>query len=186
MSIPASPVRPSPEGDTRSCGGPPTDRLDTRSTEAQTMKTIPYLNFDGDCRDAFHFYAELLGGEVQGMISHGESPIAGEVPAEWHDRILNSYLVAGDIELMGSDVPPGADHRPGGIHLSLHVDSASEADRIWAALKDGGMETMPFGPTFWAERFGMLVDRFGTPWMINYEGSVSYRPDAPATAGGEG
>jgi PhnB protein len=154
--------------------------------EAQTMKTIPYLNFDGDCREAFHFYAEVLGGEVQGMISHGESPIAGEVPAEWHDQILNAYLVAGDIELMGSDVPPGADHRPGGIHISLHVDSASEADRIWAALKDGGTETMPFGQTFWAERFGMLVDRFGTPWMINYEGSVSYRPDAPATAGGQG
>jgi PhnB protein len=154
--------------------------------EAHTMKTIPYLNFDGDCRQAFRFYAEVLGGEVQAMISHGDSPMAGEVPAEWHDRIMHAYLVAGDVVLMGGDMPPGPSQQSGGICISLHVDSADDADRIWAALRDGGTETMPFDQTFWAERFGMLVDRFGTPWMVNYEGSVSYRPDAPATAGGEG
>ena len=94
-----------------------------------------------------------------------------ETPPEHRDRIIHVRLVAGDNVLMGGDVPPGAPV-PQGFSLSIQVDSVQEADRIFNALVEGGRTTMPLGPTFWAERFGMLVDRFGTPWMVNYEGAV--------------
>lgn len=147
------------------------------------MKTIPYLSFDGDCATAFRFYADVLGGEVQAMISHGESPIAGEVPPEWHSRIMHAYLVAGDVALMGGDRPPGWEDGTRGFSVSLHVDSAEDAERIFGALLEGGEVTIPIERTFWAERFGMLVDRFGTPWMVNYEGSVQYEPESPSSSG---
>lgn len=148
------------------------------------MKTIPYLSFAGDCAEAFRHYAALLGGRVTGMITHGESPIADQVPADWHPRIMNAHLVAGEVELMGGDSPPGSG-APAGFSLSLHLDSAEEAERIFTGLAEGGTVAMPLGPTFWAEKFGMLTDRYGTPWMVNYEGSVVYRaPEAAAAAEG--
>lgn len=146
------------------------------------MKTIPYLNFDGDCADAFRFYADVLGGEVKAMITHGDSPMAGEVPADWHHLVMHAYLQAGDVELFGGDEPPGYAAPRGGFMISLHVDSAADADRIFAALAEGGNVTMALDRTFWAERFGMLVDRFGTPWGIGYEGSVRYAQDAASDA----
>jgi PhnB protein len=92
--------------------------------------------------------------------------------------------IADEVVLMGGDFPPDYDHpRPSGFCVSLHVDDAAEADRIYAALLEGGRVTMPIERTFWAERFGMLVDRFGIPWMVNYEGSVMYDAAAPAPAG---
>jgi PhnB protein len=148
------------------------------------MKTIPYLSFDGNCREAFRFYAELLRGEVQAMISHGDSPIASEVPAEWQDRIMHAYLVADEVVLMGGDVPSGTEHHPSGFSVSLHVDRAEDAERIWAALLEGGQVRMPLEQTFWAERFGMLVDRFGTPWMIGCTGDAAQGQE-PAGAGAQ-
>jgi PhnB protein len=147
------------------------------------MKIIPYLSFGGDCADAFRFYADVLRGKIGALVSHGDSPIAGEVPPEWHPRIMNAYLVADGVELMGGDSPPGSDHPVRGFSVSLHVDSVEEAERIYGALLEGGTATMPMEPTFWAERFGMLVDRFGTPWMVNYEGAVRYEPPSAAAAG---
>jgi PhnB protein len=132
------------------------------------MRAIPYLNFDGTCREAFEFYAGLLGGELE-IITHGGSPIAGEVPSEMHDAVLNAYLKAGDFELMASDVPAGRHSGMSGVYVSLHLDDVSQAERIWAGLMDGGEVQMPLEQTFWAARFGMGVDRFGTPWMINCE-----------------
>lgn len=147
------------------------------------MKTIPYLSFEGDCAEAFQFYADVLEGEVQAMISHGDSPIAGEVPSEWHSRIMHAYLVAGEVVLMGGDRPPGWEPGTSGFSVALHVDSAEDAERIFQALGEGGEVTMPMARTFWAERFGMLVDRYGTPWMVNFEGSVRYVPESPDPAG---
>lgn len=143
------------------------------------MKTIPYLSFDGDCAEAFRFYAELLGGEVQAMISHGDSPIADQVPPEWHPRIMHAYLVADDVVLMGGDRPPGWENGTTGFSVLLHVDSAEDAERIYGAFLEGGEATMPMERTFWAERFGMVTDRYGTPWMVKYEGSVRYVPESP-------
>ena len=131
------------------------------------MKTTPYLNFNGDCREAFEFYADVLGGKVEAMISHGDSPIAGDVPPEMHDAIMHAFLVAGDVELMASDAMGGKYDQPAGLYVALHVESPDEADRIFHAFAEGGTVTMPIEETFWAKRFGMVVDRFGIPWMVN-------------------
>ena len=132
------------------------------------MQIHPYLNFDGQCREAFTFYQQCLGGTIEMMQTHGESPIAGDVPPEWHDRILHARLTVGAAVLMGSDSPPEYYAQPQGLYVSLQVDDPADADRIFRTLAEGGAVTMPFEKTFWAAGgFGMLVDRFGTPWMVN-------------------
>jgi PhnB protein len=136
------------------------------------MKIVPYLGFDGDCAEAFRLYERVLGGRIELLMTYGESPMGAEVPADQKDRVMHVRLVAGDQVLMGGDAPPGSQAKAQGFCISLQVESAAEADRIFGALEAGGQATMPLGPTFWAERFGMLVDRFGTPWMVNYEGAV--------------
>jgi PhnB protein len=147
------------------------------------MRTIPYLGFNGDCAEAFRFYADVLRGEVMALITHGDTPAAEHVPPDWHARIMHAHLEAGDVVLFGGDSPPGDATATSGFAILLDVDSADEAERIFAALADGGRVTMPLEQSFWAERFGMLVDRFGTPWMLNYEGAVSFVPSTePSTA----
>jgi PhnB protein len=131
------------------------------------MQFTPYLNFNGDCEAAFRFYERVLGGKIEAMSTHGESPIAGEVPANWHSRILHARLVVGEAVLMASDSPPEMYERPQGLYVSIGVHDVADAERIFHALAEGGRITMPIGKTFWAERFGMLVDRFGIPWRIN-------------------
>ncbi len=134
------------------------------------MRADPYLNFDGNCAEAFRFYEQLLGGEIQMMMTHGQSPIAHQVPREWHSRILHASLRLGDALLMASDAPPDRFQAPQGIYVTLLVDEPAEAERIFHALADGGRVTMPFEQTFWAAGgFGMVTDRFGTPWMISCE-----------------
>ncbi|HUF08045.1 MAG TPA: VOC family protein [Rhodothermales bacterium] len=139
------------------------------------MKATPYLNFHGQCREAFELYAKVLNGKIEAMISLGDSPMAGEVPAEIHHTIMHAHLVADDVELMASDSMGGHYERPAGLYVSLHVESPDEADRIFNAFADGGKVTMPIEETFWAKRFGMVVDRFGTPWMVNC--SNDWRPE---------
>ena len=134
------------------------------------MQVNPYLNFDGQCAEAFRFYEQVLGGRIEMMQTHGESPIADEVPREWRNRVLHARLVVGDEVLMGSDSPPEHYQKPQGLYVSVNVDKAADAQRIFQALAENGTVTMPFEKTFWAAGgFGMLVDRFGTPWMINCE-----------------
>lgn len=136
------------------------------------MRVDPYLNFDGNCAEAFRFYEQLLGGELE-IMTHGESPVAGEVPPEWHDRILHASLRLGDALLMASDAPPDRYQPPQGNYVSLAVEEPAQAERIFSALAEGGQVTMPFEKTFWAAGgFGMVTDRFGTPWMINCEGNA--------------
>jgi PhnB protein len=131
------------------------------------MQVTPYLNFNGDCEAAFRFYERVLGGKIEAMLTHGESPIAGEVPPAWHNRILHARLVVGDTVLMASDSPPEMYQQPQGLYVSIGLQDAADGERIFHALAEGGSVTMPFEKTFWAERFGMLVDRYGIPWMIN-------------------
>ncbi len=130
------------------------------------MNVIPYLNFDGNCREAFDFYGQLLGGEPQ-YVTFGDAPADEQMPAEMADGVMNVYLQAGDIVLMGSDAFGGRYERPRGIYVSLQVGSVEEGVRIFEAFANGGKVIMPLEPTFWVERFGMVVDRFGTPWMVN-------------------
>jgi PhnB protein len=133
------------------------------------MKIDPYLNFDGQCAEAFEVYQRVLGGKIEAMMTHGASPMAGEVPAQWRDRILHARLVVGDRVIMGSDTPPESYVKPQGLFVSITVKTPAEADRVFAALADRGTVAMPIAKTFWSNRFGMLVDRFGTPWMVNCE-----------------
>ena len=134
------------------------------------MRVNPYLNFDGQCAEAFRLYERVLGGKIEAMMTYGESPMGGEVPAESRDRVLHARLVVGDQALMASDSPPEMYQKPQGLHVSLNVEQPADAQRIFDALAENGTVTMPFEKTFWAAGgFGMLVDRFGTPWMVNCE-----------------
>lgn len=131
------------------------------------MQFVAYLTFNGKCREAFQFYADLLGATIEMMQAHGETPAAEHVPADWQDKIMHARLRAGDAVLMGSDAPPQYMEHMAGFSVALQAESVEEAERIFAGLADGGQVTMPIGETFWAKRFGMVKDRFGTPWMVN-------------------
>ena len=133
------------------------------------MHLHTYLVFKGQCEEAFRFYERCLGGKIEMMMTHGEAPTAEQVPPEWRSKVMHTRLVVGDQALMGSDAPPAHYEEPKGFSVSLGVDDAAEAERIFHALAESGTVRMPLQETFWALRFGMLVDRFGIPWMINCE-----------------
>ncbi len=137
------------------------------------MKMNPYLMFNGECEAAFKFYERCLGGKIETMMTHAEMP-AGEAPRpEWRDKIMHASLrVAGTI-LMGSDAPPQHYGKPRGFSVNLTIDDPSDAERVFQELSKNGTVQMPMQKTFWADRFGMLVDQFGIPWMINCEGAAS-------------
>ena len=134
------------------------------------MRLNTYLNFDGQCEAAFKFYQRCLGGEIVAMIPFGETPARDHVSAESHGKIMHARLVVGDQVLMGSDTT--AEHPYEGVKgasVSLNVDAPQEAERLFKALGENGKVVMPLQETFWAARFGMLVDQFGIPWMVNCE-----------------
>lgn len=131
------------------------------------MELVPYLTFNGTCAEAFRFYEKVLGGKLEALVTNGESPIADQTPPESRDRVMHAYLTIGDAKLMGSDAPPEHFTPARGTHISIQIDDVKEGQRIFTALSEGGSITMPFEKTFWAERFGMAVDRFGTPWMVS-------------------
>jgi len=131
------------------------------------MRVNPYLMFNGRCKEAFTFYAECLGGKIEAMLPHAGTPAEGHVPAEWREKIMHARLALGEDVIMGSDAPPGHFEQPKGFSVTLQLTDPAEADRIFERLSDGATVTMPIQQTFWATRFGMLVDRFGTPWMVN-------------------
>ena len=125
------------------------------------------LVFNGDCDAAFTLYQQCLGGTVTFRLSWGESPMADQAPAEWRDKILHATLTVGGTTLSGGDALPGQYERPQGFQLQLNLDDVAAAERIFAQLADGGRVTVPLQQTFWAQRFGAVVDRFGIPWGIN-------------------
>ena len=133
------------------------------------MQMNPYLNFNGQCESAFKFYEKALGGKILCMLTHADSPMTQQVSAEWRGKILHALLTVGDKVLMGSDAPPDHYERPQGFSVSLGIENPADAERIFHALAENGTVRMPIQETFWAQRFGMLVDQFGTPWMINCE-----------------
>jgi PhnB protein len=133
------------------------------------MEISTYLLFDGQCEAAFKFYAECLGGKIEAMLPHAGTPAEASVPPEMRNKILHARLTVDGQVLMGSDCPPGRYDVPKGFSVSLQVKDPAEAERIFHALAENGQVKMPIQKTFWASRFGMAVDRFGTPWMINCE-----------------
>jgi PhnB protein len=138
--------------------------------QEQSMQMNPYLTFKGQCEAAFKFYEKVLGGKIVAMMPHEGTPAADHVPAEWRSKIMHARLVLDDDRvLMGSDAPPGMQEEMKGFSVTLGVDKPADAERIFHALAEDGTVRMPIQETFWATRFGMLTDRFGTPWMINCE-----------------
>jgi PhnB protein len=128
-----------------------------------------YLVFDGNCAEAMRFYQRILGGKLD-LMTHGESPVAAHTPPGSLDRIMHARLTLDGHLLMGSDAMVGhAYSGMNGFSVSLICPTAAEAKRVFDGLADGARITMPLQKTFWAEAFGMLVDRYGTPWMVNGE-----------------
>lgn len=125
------------------------------------------LVFNGECDAAFTLYQQCLGGSVTFRLTWGDSPMADQAPAEWRDKILHATLTVGGTALYGGDVLPGQYEHPRGFQLQLNLDDAAAAERIFTQLADGGRITVPLQQTFWAQRFGAVVDRFGIPWGIN-------------------
>jgi PhnB protein len=132
---------------------------------------IPYLAFNGNCAEAMQFYARVLGGKLEVMMRNADSPFAAQTPPEHQNRILHARLaLPGQGALYAGDCPPNMPYQ--GIHgvgLALNFETVDEAKRVFNALGDGGNVTMELQPMFWAKIFGMLTDRFGTPWIINGE-----------------
>lgn len=133
------------------------------------MQLNPYLFFTGQCEEAFKFYEKLLGGKIEAMMTHEGTPAADHVPAEWRKKILHARLSINGQIIMASDAPPGRQQKPQGFSISIGVKDPADAERIFNALAENGRISMPLEKTFWAQRYGMLTDRFGIPWMINCE-----------------
>ena len=133
------------------------------------MKLNSYLTFNGQCEAALKFYEQCLGGKIVAMVTHVGTPAEEQVPAEWRNKILHARLIVGDEVLMGSDAPPDRYEESKGFSVTVGIDDPTDAERIFDALAKNGTVKMPIQKTFWAVRFGMLVDQFGIPWMVNCE-----------------
>jgi len=133
------------------------------------MKINPYLNFNGNCGEAFQFYAKVLDGKNLHVMKFSDMPPGMNVAENEKNFVAHARFTAGDTTIMGSDAPGGRYNKPQGYAVNIGVDTPEEADRIFAALADGGDVGMPIAETFWAKRFGMVTDRFGTHWMVNCE-----------------
>ena len=133
------------------------------------MQINPYLSFNGQCEAAFKFYERVLGGKISFMMTWGEMPGADQFPVESHKLIMHATLNVGDKVLMGADAPPERYQQPKGMSVSIHPKDIAEGERIFNALSENGTVQMPFEKTFWSPGFGMCIDQFGIPWMINCE-----------------
>ena len=131
------------------------------------MQMNAYLSFRGDCEAAFTFYAECLGGTVGQLFRYTGSPMAKDVPADWQNKIMHGSVTVGGQVFMGGDVAPERYESPKGFSLSLHLDDTTQAEHVFQQLATRGQIVLPLEKTFWAARFGMLIDRFGMPWLIN-------------------
>jgi len=140
------------------------------------MKLFTYLNYGGNCEQAFRFYEQHLGAKITAMMTHGQNPGPSNVPPELKNTILHARLSIGGTELLASDVPPERFQPMRSVYLSVSLDSTSEAERVYALLTEGGQIFMPMQETFFADRFAMVRDRFGTSWMLIHE-----RPGPPSS-----
>ena len=133
------------------------------------MQLNPYLFFEGTCEEALKFYEQALGAKIEAVMKYAGSPSEEHVPAEWRDKVIHARFSIGNDILFASDAPPGHYRAPQGFSISISVNDVPKGEQIFNELKENGSVQMPFRPTFWAAGFGMCVDRFGIPWMVNCE-----------------
>ena len=143
------------------------------------MKLDIYVNYRGNCEQAFRFYEQHLGGKITSMMRHSELPSQTSVPADWKNAILHARVEIGKTVVMGADIPAAEPMRS--AYLTLRVDTDEEAERLYALLSDGGQIFMKMEETFFASRFAMVRDRFGTSWMLLHEREAPQPP--PPTRG---
>jgi PhnB protein len=134
-----------------------------------TMTLNPHLSFNGQCEAAFKLYEQCLGGKITFMLTYANSPMKDQVPQEWQDKIAHGTWTIENNSVAGSDPPPGQYEQAKGFALLLNLNNPDEAERIFRTLSENGTVGMPMQQTFWALRFGSLVDQFGIPWAINCE-----------------
>jgi PhnB protein len=131
------------------------------------MKASIHLAFNGQCAAAFKFYEKCLGTKICFTMTYGQSPMAGQSSPDMRDKVIHTSMAVGESIITGADAPPDHYKKPQGNSVLLDVDTPAGAERVFAALGERGTVQMPIQETFWAKRFGMLVDQFGIPWMIN-------------------
>ena len=138
------------------------------------MKIVPSLSFDGQCREAFDFYAQVLGGRITAAITYGEGPPEMQGDPKYKDWLLHCWMDVGDQSIMGADMDvqwaPNITKPKNGFDIGLHTNDMTEARRWFDALAEGGKVVMPFDQTFWSPGFGAVLDKFGVPWLINTNG----------------
>ena len=144
------------------------------------MKIVTSLSFRGECRQAFEFYAEVLGGEITSAFPYGEGPPDMPVGPQYKDWLMHCWLQVGDQAIMGADMDvdwaKNIDKPRNGFDVTVHADNVADARRWYDALVEGGQPTMPFGETFWSPGYGGLIDKFGVPWMVNTMPSADWKP----------
>lgn len=141
----------------------------TPLSKTKTLQPIPYLSFNGNCREAIEFYKDLFGGRLISITTFGETPMAGSMKPEELNNVVNAQLeLPGGSILMAGDAPSMYPYQGvQGVTICLNFDTVEEAEATFNALAEGGKIAMPFSDTFWAKKFGMVDDRFGIPWIIN-------------------
>ena len=147
------------------------------------MKIVTSLSFQGQCREAFEFYAKVLGGKITAAFPYGDGPpdmpITDEKYKTW---LMHCWLEVGDQALMGADMDtawaPNVDKPKNGFDVTFHSEDGGEARRVFDALSQGGKVTMPFAETFWSPGYGAVVDQFGIPWMVNTIPGADWKPAA--------
>ena len=130
------------------------------------MQLNTYIFFDGTCEEAMTAYAKVLGGKLDRVVRFRDMP-GPNTPPGWDDKIMHMRLDLEGRSLMASDAPPERKQKSGGFYVQLEVPTPEEAGRVYAAFKEGGNVIMELQEMPWAQRFAMIVDRYGTPWMIN-------------------
>lgn len=131
------------------------------------MQVSVHLSFNGDCRQAMERYCELMDGEIVSMTEFGNTPAGGEVPDEWQNKIVHATMSLGGVVVAAADIPPERYQPSQGFNMFVELEEPGEANRVFDALAEAGEVQMPMQETFWAKRFGVVVDRFGIPWEVN-------------------
>ncbi|WGL18528.1 YciI family protein [Microbulbifer bruguierae] len=135
--------------------------------QRQPASICPHLSFEGNCAEALTFYAEVLGGDLQMMMTYRDSPMASDFGDAWQDKVIHGTIAIGKLKLSGCDVPPGRYHKPQGLDVQISFPEVERARAAFCELADQGTISMPFEETFWSKGFGMVTDRFGIAWMVN-------------------